>query len=99
MNILLVAATAREIEPFFEYSRKHKEWKDVDVLISGIGLTAATYHLAKQVSMKRPVLVIQAGVAGCFDHKLPLGTVVAIKREVLADQSVIEGRELRSMFD
>ncbi|HEY0434259.1 MAG TPA: futalosine hydrolase [Chitinophagaceae bacterium] len=99
MNILLVAATAREIEPFFEYYRKHKEWKDLDVLISGIGLTAATYHLAKQVSIKRPGLVIQAGVAGCFDHKLPLGTVVAIKREVLADQSVVEGRELRSMFD
>jgi futalosine hydrolase len=99
MNILLVSSTAKEIEPFFNYYRQTKKGLDVDVLISGIGLTATTYHLAKQLHLKRPQLVIQAGVAGCFDKKMPLGTVVAVKKEVIADQMVIEDKKLRTVFD
>jgi futalosine hydrolase len=99
MDILLVAATAKEIEPFFEYYRNTKRRQDVDVLITGIGLTAATYHLLKQISLKKPGLIVQAGVAGCFDKKIPLGTVVAVKKETIADQSVIELKKLKTLFD
>ena len=99
MEILLVAATAKEIEPFFEYYRNTKRRQDVDVLITGIGLTAATYHLLKQISLKKPGLIVQAGVAGCFDKKIPLGTVVAVKKETIADQSVIELKRLKTLFD
>lgn len=99
MNILLVAATAKEITPFFEYYRSTKKLQDIDVLITGIGLTATTYHLAKQLSIKKPGLVIQAGVAGCFDKSLSLGSVVVVKKEAIADQSVIELNELKTMFD
>lgn len=99
MNILLIAATAKEIEPFFEYYRTSNKTRDVDILITGIGLTAATYHLLKQVNLKRPGLVIQAGVAGCFDKKFPLGSVVIVKKETIADQSVIEIKKLKTLFD
>ena len=98
MDILLIAATAKEIEPFIEYySRKSRQ--DVEVLITSIGLTAATYHLLKQVSSKKPGLVIQAGVAGCFDKRIKLGTVVVVKKETIADQSVIELKKVRTLFD
>ena len=99
MNILLIAATAKEIEPFFKYYRNSKKLQDIDILITGIGLTATTYHLLKQISLKRPDLVIQAGVAGCFDKKIPLGTVVMVKKEAIADQSVIELKKLKTLFD
>src|SRR5215813_5346014 len=99
MNILLAAATAKEIEPFFEYYRNSKRPQFIDVLITGIGLTSATYHLLKQVQLKRPDFVIQAGIAGCFDKKISLGTVVAVKRETIADQSVIELKKLKTIFD
>lgn len=99
MNVLLIAATAREIEPFFEYYRNSKSAQNIDILITGIGLTAATYHLLKQLHLKRPDLVIQAGVAGCFDQMMPLGTVVLVKKEAIADQSVIELKKLRTLFD
>ena len=52
MNILLAAATAKEIEPFFEYYRNTKRLQDIDVLITGIGLTSTTYHLLKQIQLK-----------------------------------------------
>jgi len=99
MNILVIAATAKEIEPFFEYYHHTKRWQNIDVLITSIGLTAATYHLAKQIALKRPGLIIQAGIAGCFDKKIPLGTVVTIKKETIADQSVIELKKLKTLFD
>jgi futalosine hydrolase len=99
MDILLISATATEIQPFFEYYRTTKRTQNIDILITGIGLTAATYHLLKQVNLKRPGLVIQAGVAGCFDEKIPLGEVVVVKKEAIADQSVIELEKLKTLFD
>jgi futalosine hydrolase len=99
MDILLIAATAKEIEPFFEYYRNTKKTQNIDILITGIGLTAATYRLLKQLQLKRPGIVIQAGVAGCFDPEIPLGTVVVVRRETIADQSVIELKKLKTLFD
>lgn len=101
-NCLLVAATPTEIAPFLEKLRGNKLWPrlvTVDMLISGIGLTATSYSLTRQLFLKRPDIVIQAGVAGCFDRQLPLGSVVAVKKETIADQSVIELNKLKSLFD
>jgi futalosine hydrolase len=44
-------------------------------------------------------LIIQAGVAGCFDKKISLGEVVAINQDTIADESVIEMNKLRTLFD
>jgi futalosine hydrolase len=101
-NILLITATSKEIAPLIEYLRnnpKQLSKNNVDVLITGIGLTAITYHLSRQLYLKKYVLVIQAGVAGCFDLSVPLGTVVAIKQETIADQSVMELQKLKTIFD
>ena len=97
-NILLIAATAKEIHPFIELTRTGS-FNNVDILISGIGLTASTYHLAKQLTLKKYDLVIQAGVAGSFDLNIPLGAVVAVKQDSIADQSVVELQKLKTLFD
>ena len=97
-NILVVAATAKEINPFIELTRTG-DINNADILISGIGLTASTYHLAKQLALKKYDLVIQAGVAGCFDLRIPLGAVVAVRQDAIADQSVVELERLKTLFD
>ena len=97
-NILVVAATAKEIDPFIELTRTGNI-NNADILISGIGLTASTYHLAKQLALKKYDLVVQAGVAGCFDLRTPLGAVVAVKQDTIADQSVVELERLKTLFD
>src|SRR6266496_2298566 len=101
MNILLIAATAKEIAPFLEHYRNtaKKESLDIDVLITGIGLTSTTYHLTKQLQLKKPGIVIQAGVAGCFDKQIPLGTVLKIKQDAIADESVVELKKMKTLFD
>ena len=99
-NILVAAATAKEINPFIQSLRNGQLSKNnIDVLISGIGLTASTYHFTKQLKVKEYDLVIQAGVAGSFDRKIPPGAVVAVKQDAIADQSVIELKKLKTLFD
>ena len=99
-NILVAAATAKEIDPFISLVRKvYFSKNNIDILISGIGLTASTYHLIKQLALKKYDLVIQAGVAGSFDLNIPLGAVVAVKQDTIADQSVIELEKLKTLFD
>ena len=97
-NILVVAATAKEISPFINLTRSGS-FTNVDILISGIGLTASTYHLSKQLALKKYDVVIQAGVAGSFDLGIDLGQVVAVKQDAIADQSVIELEKLKTLFD
>ena len=99
-NILVAAATAKEIDPFISLVRKvYFSKNNIDILISGIGLTASTYHLIKQLALKKYDLVIQAGVAGSFDLNIPLGAVVAVKQDTIADQSVVELEKLKTLFD
>jgi futalosine hydrolase len=99
MNCLLIAATVKEIEPFLNHYRNSDNKPGIDILITGIGLTAATYALTRQINLKRPGLIIQAGIAGSYDKNISLGSVVVIKQDALADQSVIENKQLKTMFD
>lgn len=102
MNCLVIAATAFEIKPLLECLQRGKKINpklEIDVLVTGIGLTATTYSLQKQLSIKKPSLVIQAGVGGCFNKEAPLGKTYLIQKETIADQSVIELDKLKTLFD
>jgi futalosine hydrolase len=103
MSYLIVAATALEIAPFITALRtrqgQSRRVQDTDILVTGPGLTAATWSLTRQVHLKKPQLIIQAGLGGCFDENLPLGTVVAIRQETIADQSVMQNGSLHTLFD
>ena len=102
MACLLIAATSIEIAPFLDQMHIKsigKKIPDTDILISGIGLTATTYALTKYLHIKKPECIIQAGVGGCFDLSMPLGSVVAVKNETIADQSVMELKTLKTLFD
>lgn len=103
MNCLLIASTAAEIAPFLEHYRNtekltHIDFK-LDVLVTGVGLTSAVYALTKQLSISKPHLVIQAGVAGCFDKKEPLAKVYCVKQDVIADMGVMDRNDYTSVFD
>jgi len=98
MQILLCAATSFEIASTIAFL-KEKRIENIDVLITGVGLTAATYALTKAVCSKRPDLILQAGVAGCLDESLSLTKVVIVEHEVIADSGVIENGSFQSLFD
>ncbi len=102
MHCLLIAATAFEIAPFIRSYRLQaasKQPSTTDILITGVGLVACTYSIMKYLSARRPTIIIQAGVAGSFDRNLPLGTVVAVKQERIADLGVKEKDKWNTIFD
>ena len=98
MQTLVIAATAKEIAPFIEHLWQNTT-PPVDILITGIGLTATTNSLTRQFYINRPDLVIQAGIAGCFDKEISLGTVMYVIKDTIADQGVWENKKWLSVFD
>jgi len=96
MSYLLASATAKEIGPYLSlYRNARLPVSYPDVLITGIGLTSTAYHLTRQVTLKRPALIIQAGIAGCFDKNIPLGSVFVVKQDIVADEGVLEDGKLK----
>jgi futalosine hydrolase len=98
MEVLLCAATRFEIDPTIQYLAS-QNIKNIDILVTGVGLIAATYHITKAVYQKRPQLILQAGIAGALDNNLKLGSVVIIESETVGDLGVMEQGSFRSLFD
>jgi futalosine hydrolase len=97
MQILLCAATEFEIEPVRSWLQQNKQY-NVDIVISGIGLVSATYHITKAVAQKRPGMLIMGGIAGAFDPSIPMAAVRAIRHEMLGDMGVEELGRFNSLF-
>ncbi len=110
MRILLVAATFFEIRPFVEKlpllnkmseqlsHYRHKNI-DIDVLITGVGMIPTAYLLGKQLTLQQYDLAINAGIAGTFNRSLPLGSVVNVVEDCVAELGAEDGDNFLSMFD
>lgn len=96
MNILLISATLFETEPTINWLRARAEREEgnilhfgavsVEVLFTGVGLTATAFALGHRFgSGASPQLAIQAGVGGAIDAGLALGQVVRITSERFGD--------------
>lgn len=98
MQLLLSASTDFEIRPAIDLIRE-KNIRNIDILITGVGMMAATYSLTRAVLAKRPDFIIQAGVAGCLDRTLPLTKIVLVANEQIGDLGVEETGAFRTLFD
>jgi futalosine hydrolase len=94
-RILIVAATKMEIAPSLPVLKK----KGIPVAITGIGAAPSVYNMLKAIVQYQPSMLIQAGIAGCFDRKYPLGEVLVVKEERFADLGVEEHKQWKSVFD
>lgn len=109
MNILVTAATMLEIQPFLQYLGNHAatttdhqySYKNltVTIRITGIGMMSTAWHLGRELAALRPSLAIQAGIAGTFDHTLPLGSVVAVGTEYFGDLGAEDHDQFIDLFD
>lgn len=93
MQILVIAATEPEIEPFTAV------YKNIDVLITGVGVPAAIYHLLKRMHQIDYDLVIQAGIAGAFEQTLRPGQTVLVKKDSFADLGFEEKENFTPVFE
>lgn len=93
MQILVIAATATEIQPFIAADT------NIDVLITGVGVPATIYHLQKRIQQIDYDLIIQAGIAGAFDPQFLLGQTVLVKQDCFADLGIEEKENYTPIFE
>ncbi|HNP22687.1 MAG TPA: futalosine hydrolase [Panacibacter sp.] len=103
MRVVFTAATIGEWMPAFLqidtlYTSESLRLK-VIFHQGGVGLLANAVSLLKLVYEEKPDLIIQVGIAGCFDQSVALGKVFAVKEEALGDHGVEEDGKWRDIFD
>lgn len=94
MKILLVAATRAEIALLITHfglpEQDFVRTKDFDVLITGVGMTATAYAMAKHMSGHYK-LILNLGIAGSFNKLTPLSTVVNVVSDEFAELGAENG--------
>jgi futalosine hydrolase len=103
MRVIITAATTGEWMPSFLemntlYTGNSLRFK-VQFHQSGVGMLASAVSITRMLLEDKPDLVIQAGIAGCFDKAMPLGKVVVIQTESVADMGVEEDGKWKDIFD
>lgn len=97
MKLLIVAATAAEIAPFA--AMKHDDIKDIDMLITGVGMVATTYALTRHLQANKYDLVIQAGVGGSYDRGISLGDILFITSDRYGDLGAEDHDKYLDIFE
>ena len=93
MQILLIAAIESEIQPFNAGNTV------IDVLITGVGVPSTIYHLQKRMHQIDYDCIIQAGIAGSFDHNIALGQTVLVHKDCFADLGIEEKENYTPVFE
>jgi futalosine hydrolase len=110
MKILIVAATKVEVRPLadkFAYVQKeddslaHYQFRNdkVDILVTGMGMTATAFYLGKQLPASNYDVVFNAGICGSYSGLLPIGKVVNITEEVFCDLGAEINDHINSIFE
>jgi futalosine hydrolase len=103
MRVIITAATVGEWMPcFLKIDNLYTECSTRFKIFfhqSGVGMMATTFSLSKLVAEEKPDFVLQAGLAGCFDHSIPLGKVFVIDKDVQGDFGVEERGRWRDVFN
>jgi futalosine hydrolase len=110
MRILLVAATLPEVTPLIEalslqqsadepnlYMARHASVANCSVLITGAGMVPTAFALARHLPHNVYHLVINVGIAGSFDHNIPLGDVVEITEDTFAELGAEDDKKFISI--
>ena len=103
MRVIITAATNGEWMPTFQKINpsyaSHSKRFSVGFHESGIGLLASSVSLMKMFVQETPSLIIQVGIAGSFDKKIPLGKVFVVKDDFAGDIGVVENKQWKDLFD
>ena len=108
MRILVVAATAPEIEPLSAGLRRReggpahvapyaRGGHDVDLLTTGIGMVATAAWCSRLLALQRYDVALNIGLCGSFDPALMPGRVVHVVSDRLAEMGAEDGAAFLTM--
>lgn len=106
MQILIVSATEMEVEPLrqelgtaVQRNKYHYKHLVIDLLISGVGMTATAFALGRHLVNKNYDLIINLGLAGAFDRELNLAQVVEVITDCFPEMGAENGQQFLSLSD
>lgn len=103
MKTLVVAATKAELTFFYQHFNLPEgdfiEAKNFDLLITGVGMVATAFSLGKHLKPSKYSLVLNFGIAGCFDRTIELGSLFNITEDVFAELGAENGDDFLTITD
>ncbi|MBC6110749.1 futalosine hydrolase [Pedobacter fastidiosus] len=103
MKTLIVAATKAELTFFYQHFNLPEgdfiEAKNFDLLITGVGMVATAFSLGKHLKASKYNLVLNFGIAGCFDRTIELGSLLNITEDVFAELGAENGDDFLTITD
>ena len=110
MKILIVSATIAEIRPLLQRLAfagsegeflQHYEFQkhEIDLLVTGVGMTHTAYHLGRQLNRQRYDLAMNAGIAGAYSTNTRIGSVYQVSAEIFGLLGVEDQENYLSLFD
>lgn len=101
-QLLIVAATWPEIQPFAEHVKapaKHQNnvveagnGTDIHILVTGVGMVNTAFALG-QAPLTNYRTIVNAGICGAFNRSLELGELVLVKSDTLSEMGAEDGDE------
>ncbi len=88
MQILVIAATSFELQPFLEVVPNYSQ---CDTLITGVGMVATAFELGRVLHEKKYDLLINIGIGGCLDRHIKIGSVVQVVSESFVELGAEDG--------
>ena len=88
MRILIVAATAAELDPCLSRMRATR---GVDILVTGVGMVATAVRCAQTLALQKYDFALNLGVCGSFDPSLQPGTTVHVVSDCIAELGAEDG--------
>lgn len=110
MKILIVAATCMEVKLLVdefnflnEKSHLLKQYEfagiEIDILVTGIGVTFTTFHLTNILKDSSYNFVLNIGIAGSLTRELKIGEIVNVISEEFADLGIEKKDEFLTLFE
>lgn len=88
MKILIVAATRAELSglctAFNLPDGSFIQTPGFDLLVTGVGMTATAFALGQHLSPAYK-LVVNLGIAGCYDTTIPMGSILNVTRDEFSE--------------
>jgi len=101
MRVIITAATNLELDGCAKKASQvfKKSKLKISFHATGIGMLASGVKLTQLAATHKPDLIIQMGIAGSYSKKEPLGKVMVIASESIADLGVRENGSFKDLFE
>jgi futalosine hydrolase len=101
MRVIITAATNLELDGCAKKASQvfKKSKLRISFHATGIGMLASGVKLTQLAATHKPDLIIQMGIAGSYSKKEPLGKVMVIASESIADLGVRENGSFKDLFE